>query len=157
MEKVILTQSGYDKLIEELQYLKTKKRREIADQLATARAHGDLKENSEYDAAKDAKRHLETQIAKLELKLSNARIVDPSEIPQDKIYLGATVEVRNLDSKEIFRYTLVVADEVDFTAGKISITSPIGKGLLGKGEKEKVEITIPAGKVRLEIVRFIRE
>src|SRR3989338_1298527 len=146
MEKVILTREGYEKLSEELQFLRTKKRREVAEQLATARAHGDLRENAEYDAAKEAKKHLETKIAKLELKLSNARIVDPNELPKDKAYLGATLEVKNLDTQDVFRYTLVVADEADLAKGKISVTSPIGKGLLGKGAKEVAEINIPAGK-----------
>lgn len=157
MEKTILTREGYDKLMAELTYLKTKKRREVAEQLSTARAHGDLRENAEYDAAKEAKKHLETQIAKLEFKLSNARIVDLSEVPQDKAFLGAKVEIKNLESGELFQYTLTPADEVDFATGKISVTSPIGKGLLGKGPGDIAEIQIPAGKVRYEIVRLLKD
>ena len=155
--KVILTQEGYDKLTAELTYLKGKKRKEVAEMLSVARAHGDLRENAEYDAAKEAKRHLETQIAKLEMKLSNAQIVDPSELPQDKAYLGAKVEVKNLDSMEIFLYILVTPDETNFSEGKIGTTSPIGKALFGKGPKDIIEVTGPAGMVRLEILRLIRE
>jgi len=157
MEKTILTREGYDKLMEELQYLKGKKRIEVAEQLNVARSHGDLRENAEYDAAKEAKKHLETQIAKLEMKLSHARIVDPSELPQDKAYLGAKLEVQNMESKDKFIYTLVAPDEVDFAAGKISVTSPIGKGLLGKAPGDITEIVIPAGKVKLEVLRFVRD
>ncbi|MDD5217028.1 MAG: transcription elongation factor GreA [Candidatus Omnitrophica bacterium] len=156
MEKVILTRDGYEKLMEELKFLKTTKRKEVAKQLETARAHGDLSENAEYDAAKEAKQHLETRIAQLELKLSNARIVDPGEIPQDKAFLGVKVEVKNLNTGDLLQLTLVTQDEADFAQGKISITSPIGKGLLGKGPGEKAEIQIPAGKVTYEILRIIR-
>jgi transcription elongation factor GreA len=156
-QKVILTQAGYDKLFQELTYLKSKKRKEVSELLATARAHGDLRENAEYDAAKEAKKHLETQIAKLEMKLANACIIDPSELPQDKAYLGAKVEVKNLDSQEVFQYILVPPDETNFAEGKIGTTSPIGKALLGKGPKDLVEVKVPAGTVRLEILRLIRE
>ncbi len=156
-ERVILTPEGYEKLTEELNYLKTKKRIEVAEQLSTARAHGDLRENAEYDAAKEAKRHLETQIAKLEMKLANAKIVDPSELPQDKAYLGTKVEICNLDTKEVFQYTLVAPDETDFEQGKIGTTSPIGKALLGKGPGDVVEVQIPAGKVRFEVKKLIRD
>lgn len=157
MEKVVLTREGFDKLQEELNFLKTKKRREVAEQLSVARAHGDLRENAEYDAAKEAKQQLEKRIAMLEHRLGSARIVDPSELPQDKAYLGARLEIRNLDTKDVFQYTLVAQDEADFAAGKISVTSPIGKGLLGKGPGEQAEIQVPVGKVRLEIIRLIKE
>ncbi|MCM8774845.1 MAG: transcription elongation factor GreA, partial [Candidatus Omnitrophica bacterium] len=132
-------------------------RREVANQLEKARAHGDLRENAEYETAKDAKQQLESRIAMLETKLAQAKVVDPSEIPSDKVYLGAVIEVKNLDSGDIFRYTLVSQDEADISTGKISVTSPIGKGLLGKAAQEKVEIQVPAGKVRLEILRIIKE
>ncbi|MFZ5802685.1 MAG: transcription elongation factor GreA [Candidatus Omnitrophota bacterium] len=157
MEKVVLTREGYDKLVEELNFLKSKKRKEVAEQLATARAHGDLRENAEYDAAKEAKRHLETRIAKLEMRLGNARIVEAGEIPADKAYLGAKLELRNSDTDDRFTYQLVAQDEADFAKGKISITSPIGKGLLGKAVGETAEIQVPAGKVKLEILKIRRD
>jgi transcription elongation factor GreA len=157
MEKTVLTREGFDKLAAELKHLKTKKRREVADALEKARAHGDLRENAEYDAAKHAKEQLEARIALLEHRLAHAKIVDTKDLPNDKAYLGATLELKNIDTGEVFRYTLVSQDEADFSQGRISVTSPIGKGLLGKGPKEKVEIHIPAGKVRFEILKLTRE
>ena len=155
-DKIILTQEGYEKLIAELNHLKTKKRREVANQLEHARAFGDLRENAEYETAKEAKRQLETRIQELELRVTHARVVDTSEIPQGKAYLGATLEMKNLDTGETLRYTLVAQDEADFNQGKISVTSPIGKGLLGKAEKEKAEIQVPAGKLRFQILKITR-
>ncbi|MBI3306979.1 MAG: transcription elongation factor GreA [Candidatus Omnitrophica bacterium] len=156
-EKTVLTREGYEKLVEELHILKTKKRREAADNLEKARAHGDLRENSEYETAKEAKHQLESRIASLERKLSHAKVVDPSEIRTDKAFLGVTLEIKNLNSGDTFRYTLVSQDEADITQGKISVTSPIGKGLLGKAPSETAEIQIPAGKIKLQIIRIIQE
>lgn len=156
VDRAILTKAGYEKLVEELNYLKTKKRREVADQLAHARAFGDLRENAEYETAKETKRQLETRIQDLELKLTHARVVEISEIPTDKVYLGATVELKNLDTKEKIRYTLVTQDEADFNQGKISVTSPLGKGLLGRAPGEKVEIQVPAGKLKFEVLKIER-
>ena len=155
-DKIVLTKEGYEKLIEELNLLKTKKRREVANQLEHARAFGDLRENAEYETAKEAKRQLETRIQELEDKVVHARVVDQSEIPADKAYLGATLELKNLDSGETVRYMLVAQDEADFSQGKISVTSPIGKGLLGKAEKEKAEIQVPAGKLKFQILKITR-
>jgi len=155
--KNIMTPEGFEKLSEELNYLKTKKRMEVAELLSTARAHGDLKENAEYDAAKDAKKHLETRIAIIELKLSDAKIVDPKDLPSDKAYFGTTLELKNLDSGDILTWTLVAQDEADLVAGKVSITSPIGKGLLGKAPNEVAEIQVPAGLVKYKILKITRE
>jgi len=157
MEKVILTRQGYEKLVEDLNYLKTKKRREVANQLEHARLLGDLRENAEYETAKEAKHQLEIRISSLEAKILHAKVVDPSDLPQDKAYLGATLEIKNIDSGETFRYTLVSQDEADFAKGRISVTSPIGQGLLGKAIKDKVEIQVPAGKIKLEILNISRE
>ena len=156
MDRIILTREGYEKLVDELNHLKTKKRREVANQLEHARAFGDLRENAEYETAKEDKRKLEKRIQELEIKLTNARVVEASDIPSDKAYLGATLEIKNLDSGETLRYTLVAQDEADFNQGKISVNSPLGKGLLGKAEKEKVEIQVPAGKLRFEILKITR-
>lgn len=156
MDKVILTREGFDKLFEELNFLKTKRRREVANQLEHARAFGDLRENSEYETAKETKRQLEKRIQELEMKLSEARVVEVGEIPEGKAFLGAKIEIKNIDSGETFHYTLVAQDEADFSQGKISVTSPIGKGLLGKAEKDKVEIQVPAGKLKLLIVKISR-
>ena len=132
MEKVVLTREGFEKLSEELNYLKTTKRVEVAKMLETARAHGDLRENAEYDAAKLAKSQLEGRIAILEDKLSRVKIVDPQEMQHDKAFLGGSLKVKNLKSGDTSVYILVSQDEADLAAGKISVTSPIGKGLLGK-------------------------
>lgn len=156
MDRVILTRQGYDRLAEELNFLKTKKRREVANQLEFARSLGDLRENAEYETAREAKHQLEIRIAELEAKLSIAKIVDPSELPSDKVYLGATVYLKNLDTKKEIIYVIVAQDEADFAAGKISITSPIGRGLLGKAVAEIAEIQVPAGKVRLEVLKIER-
>ncbi|MBI3316886.1 MAG: transcription elongation factor GreA [Candidatus Omnitrophica bacterium] len=155
-EKTILTHEGYNKLVEELNFLKTKKRREVANQLEHARSLGDLRENAEYETAKEAKHQLEIRISNLEAKLSGAQIVDTRDLPTDKVYLGATVEIKNHGTSDKIVYTLVPQDEADFNQGKISITSPIGKGLLGKGVKEVVEIEVPAGRIKLEILKISR-
>lgn len=155
-DKVILTRQGYERLIAELNHLKTKKRREVASELEHARAFGDLRENSEYETAKEAKRQLETRIHGLEQKLSHARVVEKDEIPEGKAYFGATLELKNLDTGETVRYTLAAQDEADFSQGKISVTSPLGQGLLGKAEKDKVDIQVPAGKLRFQILRITR-
>ena len=155
-DRAVLTRGGYEKLVEELNFLKTKKRREVANQLEHARAFGDLRENSEYETAKEAKRQLEIRIQDLEMKLTTARVVEISDIPTDKAYLGAKLEIKNLDSGEVLHYTLVAQDEADFNQGKISVTSPIGKGLLGKAVKEKVEIQVPAGKLKFEVLKIGR-
>ena len=152
MNQAILTQDGYNKLVDALTFLKTKKRREVANQLEFARSLGDLRENAEYETAKEAKHQLEIRIAELEAKLSNAKIVQAHELRKDKAFLGGIIEVRNVETKEIFKYTLVAQDEADFSTGKISVTSPIGQGLLGKGPKEIASIKVPAGIVKLEIL-----
>jgi transcription elongation factor GreA len=156
MDRVILTREGYDKLVEELTFLKTKKRREVANQLEFARSLGDLRENAEYETAKEAKHQLEIRIAELEHKLGRAQIVDPRDLPEGKAFLGATLELKNLNTGAIVRYMLVAQDEADLAKGKISVTSPIGKGLLGKSVKDIAEIQIPAGKIRFEILQILK-
>lgn len=157
MEKTILTREGFEKLAEELNFLKTKKRREVANQLEFARSLGDLRENAEYETAKEAKHQLEIRIATLEAKLGNAQIIDPKDLPEGKALLGSTVELKNLGTGQTVKYTLVAQDEADLNKGKISITSPIGKGLLGKEVKDVAEIQIPAGKIKFEILKITRE
>ena len=152
--KVILTQQGYDKLYEELNFLKTKKRREVADQLEKARAHGDLSENADWETAKETKHQLEIRIGQLEHRLGSAQILEKGEIAQDKAYLSAKVKVKNLDSGDIFDYMLVSQDEANFDEGKISVTSPIGRGILGKALNEEIVIQVPAGKIKLKIMEI---
>lgn len=156
-EKVVLTREGYEKLAAELQFLKTKKRKEVADQLEFARGLGDLRENSEYETAKHEKSKLEGRIASLENRLAIAKIVDVADLPKDKAVLTAKVEIKNLNTGDTFQYTLVSQDEADINAGKLSVTSPIGKGLLGKGPGEIAQIQVPAGLIKFEIIRILND
>jgi len=151
-----LTEEGLRKLKEELHFLKTKERARIAQAIAEARAQGDLSENAEYDAAKDEQGLLEAKISKLENTVSQARIVDESQIDPSRAYILSTVVVRNSANGMEQTYTLVSPQEADFATGKISIKSPIGEGLLGKSVGDSVTIKVPAGKVSLEIVDISR-
>ena len=158
MEKgnIYLTPEGYKKLRKELEFLKTVKRIEIAQQLEQARSYGDLSENAEYDAAKEAQALNEIRIAKLEEKVIRARIYDTESIPKDRVLIGATVKLLDLKSGQELEYTLLSEEEADYERGKISVTSPVGKGLLGHKENEIVEIKIPAGILRYKILKISR-
>ncbi|MDX1418951.1 MAG: transcription elongation factor GreA [Rubricoccaceae bacterium] len=151
-----LTAEGLQKLKDELQRARTVERQEIADAIAEARAQGDLSENAEYDAAKEAQGHLEARIAKLEETLANARVVDEDAVDASRARILSTVRVKNHKAGKEQTYILVSAEEADFAAGKISVSSPIGKGLLGKEEGDVIEIKVPAGKVKLEILEISR-
>ncbi|NQT26603.1 transcription elongation factor GreA [candidate division KSB1 bacterium] len=151
-----MSQKGYDKLIEDIKYLQRVRRREIAHDLEVARSHGDLKENAEYDAAKDAQAMNELRISKLAEKLAESRVLDDRDIPKDKAYLGATVKLKDLNDGEEIAYMLVAEIEADFLEDKISVTSPIGKGLLGHGIDEEVEIEVPAGILKYKILDITR-
>lgn len=155
MGDVYLTKEGHRKLMEELEHLKTVKRREISKAIGEARAHGDISENAEYDAAKDAQGHNEKRIAELEEKLAQARILD-EEMPQDEVLIGATVELEDTSTGERVTYTLVAELEADYDQGKISVTSPIGEGLLHHKENDVVEIRIPAGMLTYRVIRISR-
>jgi len=155
LDDIYLTQEGYEKLVQELGHLKTVKRRQLAKAVGEARAHGDISENAEYDAAKDAQAHNEKRIRELEDKLSRVRILD-KDIPQDQVLIGATVRLKDMDTEEELEYTLVSELESDFSQGKISLTSPVGSGLLGHKENEVVEIKIPAGILKYKIIRISR-
>jgi transcription elongation factor GreA len=150
------TAEGLKKLKEELHELKTKGRSEIAKQLAEARDKGDLSENAEYDAAKDAQGHLELKISKLEEVVGNARLIDDSIMDQDKILILSKVQLKNLANGAVLNYTIVSEEEADLAAGRISIKSPIGKGLVGKSVGEVAEIVVPAGKLRFEVLQVSR-
>lgn len=152
MSKVqYLSQEGYDKLDAELKDLKTRGRREIADEIAEARAKGDLSENAEYDAAKEAQGHMETRITQLEDILANARIIDANDLDLTKVRILTTVTILNKKVNKEMKYTLVSANEADFAKGKISVDSPIGKALLGTEIGEIVEVQVPAGLLEFEI------
>lgn len=150
------TAEGLQKLKDDLAELKTKGRAEVARALAEARDKGDLSENAEYDAAKDAQGHLELKIAKLEEVVGNARLIDESHLDLSKALILSKVKIKNLKNNMIMDYTLVAEEEADLASGKISVKSPIGKGLLGKSVGDIAEITIPAGKIEFEILEISR-
>lgn len=153
---VYLTPEGYEKLRKKLKFLMTTERRKLSKAIGEARAHGDISENAEYDAAKEAQGLNEKKIAELETKLSNAQILDDTNIPKDEALIGATVKLKDLGSKEEIQYTLVSELEADFSQGKISVTSPVGKGLLGHKKNEIVEIEVPVGILKYKILKISR-
>jgi len=150
------SQEGLDKLRKELRFLKTDERRRIAEEIDEARSKGDLSENAEYDAAKEAQGHLEKRIAELEESLSNARVVDEKNIDDSKVYILSTVTILNKKTNKQMKYTLVSKEEADFAQGKISVDSPIGSALLGKEKGETVSVKVPAGMLELEIQNIER-
>lgn len=150
------TEEGLNRLKNELNEMKTRGRTEIARQIAEARDKGDLSENAEYDAAKDAQGLHEMKISKLEEVLSNARILDESSIDTSLVAVLSTVKIKNKKNGAIMSYTLVSEEEADLKTGRISVGSPIGKGLLGKRVGEMAQITIPAGVVELEVLDISR-
>jgi transcription elongation factor GreA len=149
---VYLSKERLHELEKELKELKTNGRKHMAERIAEARAHGDLSENAEYDAAKDEQGLLELKISKLEDMLSNARIVNVNDFPKDTVHILSEITVKNLKVNKTYNYTLVSPEEADLKQGKISITSPVGKAFMGKKEGEIVEATVPAGKIKFEIV-----
>ena len=150
------TEEGLEKLKEELNHLKTHERPSISKQIAEARDKGDLSENAEYSAAKEAQGMLELKIAKLEEDLSNARIVDESKLDTSKVLILSRVKIKNTANKAVMMYQLVSENEADIKTGKISVDSPIGKGLLGKKQSDIVEIEVPNGKMKFEIIEISR-
>ena len=151
-----LSPEGYKKVQDELNHLKKHERPSISKQIAEARDKGDLSENAEYDAAKDAQGLLELKISKLEEILSNARVVDESKLDNSKVLILSKVKIKNIKTKQEVIYTLVAENEADLKAGKISVTSPIGKGLLGKKVGEKAKVEVPSGSIEFEIVEITR-
>lgn len=150
------TEEGLKKLRAELDKLRDIERPKASQAIAEARDKGDLSENAEYDAAKEAQGMLEMQIAKLENTLANARIINESELDTSKVLVLSTVEVKNKANGAQMKYTLVAQSEADLKSGKISVDSPIGKGLLGKKVGDLAIITVPNGSIELEIVSIAR-
>ena len=148
------TEEGLKKLKDELHQLKTIERKSVIRQISEARDKGDLSENAEYDAAKDAQGLLELKISKLEDIIFNARIVDSSLLDTSKVSILTTVKIKNLKNNVEMKYTIVAENEADLKAGKISIDSPIGKGLLGKKVGDKVDVTVPAGIIPFQIMEI---
>ena len=150
------TKEGYQKLKDELNQLKDVERPKASQAIAEARDKGDLSENAEYDAAKEAQGLLEMRIAKLEETLANARIIDESQLDNSKVLVLSTVTIKNKVNGQEMTYTLVAESEADLKTGKISVNSPIGKGLLGKAVGDIAEIQVPNGKIQFEVVNITR-
>ncbi len=151
-KEVILTQEGYDKLEEELNYLKTEKRAEIADRIKVALGFGDLSENSEYDEAKTAQAENETRIVELEDKLRHAKIIDQNDINTDTVQVGNIVKVLDMEFDEKIEYQIVGSTEVNLAENKISNESPLGAALLGAKRNNVVEVNAPGGVMKYKIL-----
>lgn len=154
--QVYLTRHGYHKLIDQLEFLKTTERQRIAKAIGEARAQGDISENAEYDAAKDAQGHNELRIAELEGTLANVAFIEDMNIPSDKVFIGATVRLKDLDLNEEVTYTLTSPEEVEFAEDGLSVFSPIGKGLLTKKVGDETLIPVPAGQKRYKVLSIKR-
>jgi len=150
------TEEGLNRLKQELHEMKTVQRPSISNQIAEARDKGDLSENAEYDAAKEAQGLLEMKISKLENILSNARVIDESMVDNSKVFILSKVKIKNIANGAEMEYTLVAENEADLKAKKISIDSPIGKGLMGKSKGELAEVQTPNGIINFEIIEISR-
>ena len=153
-DKLYLTEEGLNRLKDELDQLTSIARPNISKQIAEARDKGDLSENAEYDAAKEAQGMLEMKIAQLQGQLANARLIDESKLDTSKVQLMNTVLIRNLKNNAEMTYTIVSETEADLKQGKIAINTPIGKGLLGKKKGDIAEITVPSGVMQFEIIEI---
>ncbi|MCK4661949.1 MAG: transcription elongation factor GreA [Bacteroidales bacterium] len=149
-----LTEDGIKKLKEEIEYLKSVERLKISKQIAEARDKGDLSENAEYDAAKEAQGLLELKISKIEEIFANSRIIDESKLDFSKVQILSKVKMKNKKNNAIMEYSIVAESEADFKSGKISINTPIAKGLLGKKVGDVVNIKVPSGTVSFEIIEI---
>jgi len=151
-----LTREGFERMQKELTHLKTVRRREIIDAIAVAREKGDLRENAEYDAAKNEQAHMEKRIFDLENKLNHVTIIDDQDIDNTKAFLGATIHLADLVNKREIKYMLVGKEEADLKAMRISVESPVGRAILGKSVGDEVKVTIPAGTLKYKIIKIER-
>lgn len=153
MNRIPLTARGAEKLREELRVLKSETRPKVIAAIAEARAHGDLKENAEYHAAREQQSFVEGRIAEIEGKLGTAQVIDVTKLPQNgKVVFGCTVELADVESGDEMKYQIVGDDEADTKAGMISVNSPIARALIGKEEGDEVEVQVPGGLRELEII-----
>lgn len=155
-QTVYLTEEGLENLKNELRFLKVKERARVARAIQEAREKGDLSENAEYDAAKEEQGHLEARIAKMEATISSARLVDEKIVDASKVRILSMVKVMNLKTNTEQTFQLVSSHEADLTTGKISVTSPIGKGLLGSAVGDEVEVDVPAGTMKFKVLDISR-
>jgi transcription elongation factor GreA len=151
-DRIPMTRAGYNKIRAEIEHLENEEMPKITARVAAARDEGDLSENAEYHGARESQGMLQAKINLLRDKLARASIVDPSKIPKDEVAFGATVTVKDLDYDDEEEFTLVGAGEEDYDTGRILVTSPIGQGLVGKKIGEKVEIDVPKGTVKFEVL-----
>lgn len=151
-----MTQEGLDKMRAEMDHLISVERPRISQQIAEARDKGDLSENAEYDAAKEAQGLLELRISKIQEAVRNARVIEASQIETDKVYLLSKVKIKNLTNNLVMEYTLVSENEANLKEGKMSVESPIAKGLLGKSMGDVAEVTVPSGTIKFEILEIGR-
>ena len=151
-----LTREGYEKLHKELEYLKNVKRKELSRAIGEARSHGDISENAEYDAAKEAQGLNEKRIMELETYLASSQIMDSEAMTSDEVLIGATVKLKDAKSGEELEYTLVAEEEADFSQGKISVTSPVGSALINHKVGDIVEIKVPAGILKYKVLKISR-
>jgi transcription elongation factor GreA len=156
MEITYLTKEGYNKLLADLEYLKTTKRKEIAAQLDLARSHGDLRENAEYEAAKQALALNEIRIRELEEKISTAQIINTENLSTDKIFIGAKVTLYDIDFEEEVEFELTGSDEADPSQGKISVNSPVAKAMLGHSVGDIIEAKVPRGILKYKVLKISR-
>ncbi len=157
MERVPMTQEAYNKRRAEIDEMENVQMPKIAEDIAAARAEGDLKENAEYHAQREKQGLLQAKINELKFRLSRAQIVDPSQIPQDQVAFGAKVKVLDMDLDDEEEITLVGDGDEDYDNGKYLITSPIGRGLLGKKKGEVVEIPVPKGTIKFKVLEIVYE
>ena len=156
METKYYTKDGLDKIKDELNRQKSIERPLISQQIADARDKGDLSENAEYDAAKNAQAMLELKISKLEELISNSKLIDESKLDNSKVFILSKVKIKNMKNKSVMTYMLVPESEADLKTGKISVSSPIAQGLLGKKVGDQIEIKVPAGAIIVEIIEITR-
>jgi transcription elongation factor GreA len=155
LERVPITRKGYESLKKELEQLKTVERPQNIRAIEEARAHGDLSENAEFEAAKERQAFLEARISELSFKLNNADIIDPDRLPKDKAVFASTVLLENIDTEENVEYQLVGPDESDINRGRISVSSPLGRAILGKRPGDEIVLAAPGGKRCYELIEIL--
>jgi len=155
LNRIPLTREGYEELRKELEFLKKVERPKTIQAIEEARAHGDLSENAEYDAAKDRQGFIEGRIGELGYKIGNAEIIDPDKLPKDQVVFGTSVLLENVDTGDEIEYQLVGPDESDIDKGKISVSSPIGQAILGKKPGDEISVQAPGGKRNYELVDIL--
>lgn len=152
MERIPITKAGYEALKEKVRYLKSVERQDVIRAIQEARAHGDLSENAEYEAAKERQAFLEGKINELEYRIASADVIDPKTVTTDSVVFGCTVVLQNLDTDEEVQYQLVGPDESDVNQGRISVSSPLGRAMIGKKVEDQVVVQTPGGMRRYELI-----